>query len=73
MADKRYNPAEMESWIDPAKAPGNLGAIHNLSINTAFADGHCKSIATPIANDLTPHTQYMYWASPLHPDRSNLN
>ncbi len=67
------NPADIENWMNPNDSPGNVGARHNMRINVAFADGHCKSIAVPIANSHNSSTQYMYWASPLHIDRSELN
>jgi len=68
-----HDPAVPESWMDLTKGPGGLGARHNLSVNTCFADGHVKSIMTPIPNGETAATQYIYWVSPLHPDRAELN
>ena len=70
---RQHDPAVPENWMDLTKGPGNLGARHNLSVNTCFADGHVKSIMTPIPNGETASTKYIYWVSPLHPDRSNLN
>ena len=69
----KLDPAEIESWIDIARSPGFMGARHNLRINVAFADGHCKAIPVPIANSHTSSKQYMYWASPFHIDRTDLN
>ena len=68
-----HDPAVPESWMDLTKGPGGLGARHNLSVNTCFADGHVKSIMTPIPNGETAATQYIYWVSPLHIDRAELN
>jgi len=70
---RQHDPAVPENWMDLTKGPGNLGARHNLSVNTCFADGHVKSIMTPIPNGETASTKYIYWVSPIHPDRSNLN
>ena len=70
---RQHDPAVPENWMDLTKGPGGLGARHNLSVNTCFADGHVKSIMTPIPNGETAATNRTYWVSPLHPDRSNLN
>ena len=72
-AQTKTNPAEYESWMDLVTSPAQMGARHNLRINVAFADGHCKSIPVPIANSHNSSIQYMYWASPLHIDRADLN
>lgn len=69
----KTNPANIESWMDLATSPAQMGARHNLRINVAFADGHCKGIPVPIANSHNSSTQYMYWASPLAIDRNDLN
>ena len=68
-----HDPALPESWMDLTKGPGGLGARHNLSVNTCFADGHVKSIATPIPNAETSSTTQILWVSPLAPDRRDLN
>ncbi|MBO5765007.1 MAG: DUF1559 domain-containing protein [Lentisphaeria bacterium] len=70
---RQHDPAVPENWMDLTKGPGGLGARHNLSVNTCFADGHVKSIMTPIPNGETAATNRTFWVSPLHPDRSNLN
>ena len=70
---RAHDPAVPESWMDLTKGPGGLGARHNLSVNTCFADGHVKSIMTPIPNGETASTKYIYWVSPLHLDRAELN
>ena len=67
------DPANLESFLDFENSPGNIGARHNLRVNVAFADGHCKSIPVPIANSHNSNSKYMYWASPLHIDRTDLN
>lgn len=67
------DPANAESWLDLAATPGGIAARHNMSVNVCFADGHCKSILTPIPNDINASTTAVYWASPMHTDRSNLN
>ena len=72
-ATHKLDPANLESWIDLTKSPANMGARHNLRINVTFADGHCRSIAVPIANSHNSSTQYMYWASPTAIDRCDLN
>ena len=72
-AETKSNPANIESWMDLATSPAQMGARHNMRINVAFADGHCKSIPVPIANSHNSHSQYMYWASPFHIDRAELN
>ncbi|MBQ4315186.1 MAG: DUF1559 domain-containing protein [Lentisphaeria bacterium] len=68
-----HDPASPESWMDLTKGPGGLGARHNLAVNTCFADGHVKSINTPIPNGETSSTTTILWASPIHPDRTDLN
>ncbi|MBR7119139.1 MAG: DUF1559 domain-containing protein [Lentisphaeria bacterium] len=68
-----HDPALPESWMDLTKGPGSLGARHNLAVNTCFADGHVKSINTPIPNGETSSTTQIYWVSPIHPDRTDLN
>ncbi|MBQ7394934.1 MAG: DUF1559 domain-containing protein [Lentisphaeria bacterium] len=70
---RAHDPASPESWMDLTKGPGGLGARHNLAVNTCFADGHVKSINTPIPNGETSSTTYIYWVSPIHPDRTDLN
>lgn len=70
---RAHDPAMPESWMDLSKGPGGLGARHNLSVNTCFADGHVKSIATPIPNAETSSTTQILWVSPLAPDRRDLN
>ena len=72
-ATHKLNPANVESWMDLATSPANMGARHNMRINAVFVDGHCKSIPVPIANSHNSSTQNMYWASPLHIDRCDLN
>jgi prepilin-type N-terminal cleavage/methylation domain-containing protein/prepilin-type processing-associated H-X9-DG protein len=72
-AQTKSNPANIESWMDLATSPAQMGARHNMRVNVAFADGHCKSIPVPIANSHNSNNQYMYWASPLHIDRAELN
>ena len=67
------DPAIPESWMDLSTTPGGIGARHNLSVNTCFADGHVKSIMTPIPNGENASTTAIYWASPMHTDRSDLN
>ena len=67
------DPANMESWLDFATTPGGIAARHNMSVNVCFADGHCKSIMVPIVNDINASTTAVYWASPMHTDRGNLN
>ena len=67
------DPAMPESWLDFTTTPGGIAARHNMSVNVCFADGHCKSIMTPIPNGETASTTAIYWASPMHRDRSNLN
>ena len=70
---RAHDPASPESWMDLTKGPGGLGARHNLAVNTCFADGHVKSINTPIPNGETSSTTQILWASPIHPDRTDLN
>lgn len=70
---RAHDPASPESWMDLTKGPGSLGARHNLAVNTCFADGHVKSINTPIPNGETSSTTQILWASPIHPDRTDLN
>ena len=70
---RAHDPASPESWMDLTKGPGSLGARHNLAVNTCFADGHVKSINTPIPNGETSSITYIYWVSPIHPDRTDLN
>ena len=67
------DPANVESWLDFSTTPGGIAARHNMSVNVCFADGHCKSIPVPIANDINASTTAIHWASPMHIDRSNLN
>ena len=69
----KLDPANIESWMNPDDSPGNVGPRHNMRINVTFADGHCKAIPVPIANSNNSSTQYMYWSSPLHIDRTDLN
>ena len=68
------DPGMPESWVlsDTVASPGVAGARHNSSISTCFADGHAKLIMTPIPNSHTFDAR-LYWASPAHPDRSELN
>ena len=69
------DPAAVENWQDLTKGVGGLAARHSSKVNTCFADGHVKDIMTPIPNGETTENaaSSLYWASPLHPDRSNLN
>ena len=72
----KEDPADPSLWIltnDASKScPGNAGARHNGAISTCFADGHAKLIMTPIPNSHTTGTR-LYWASPVHLDRTDLN
>ena len=71
------DPSFVENWIlseDSSKQnPGRVGARHNGSIGTCFADGHAKLIATPIANSHNNSETRLYWASPVDLDRNDLN
>ena len=70
------DPADPTAWVltnDASKiSPGNAGARHNDAISASFADGHAKLIRTPIPNSHTTGTR-LYWASPIHLDRTDLN
>ena len=70
------DPADPSVWVltgDASKSsPGNAGARHNGAISTCFADGHAKLIMTPIPNSHTTDTR-IFWASPVHLDRTDLN
>ena len=72
-AQTKTDPANAESWMDLKTSPAQIGARHNMRVNVAFADGHCKSIPVPIANSHNSSVQYMYWGSILHIDRNDLN
>ena len=65
------DPGMPENW-NITKSPGQAGARHNGSISTSFADGHAKLIQTPIANSQNTG-KYLFWASPVHIDRTDLN
>ena len=70
-----YDPGDPEVWkLDNASSscPGSAGARHNGSLSTSFADGHAKLIPTPIANSHTADKR-LFWASPVHLDRTDLN
>ena len=71
-----FDPADPNCWVlgDQSKqCVGNLGARHNNSIGTCFADGHVKFIAAPIPNSHTTEANRLGWASPLTYDRIDLN
>ena len=70
-----FDPADPSFYVlgDITKAcAGNLGARHNNSIGTCFADGHVKLIATPIPNSHSTDA-IVGWVSPLTLDRTDLN
>ena len=69
------DPGDPEAWrIDASRAcPGQAGARHNGSLSASFADGHAKLVMTPIPNSHTTGEKRLFWASPVHPDRSELN
>ena len=65
-------PGEIDSWADPNNSIGNLSAKHSSKVSTLFADGHCKLIATPIANSHKDNLN-LNWLYPNELDRADLN
>ena len=71
-----FDPADPTCWRlgdVNVQSVGNLGARHNNSIGTCFADGHVKLIQTPIPNSHTTDANRLGWVSPYTLDRVDLN
>lgn len=61
--------ADINNWIEGGIA--GLGARHNACVNTAFVDGHAKSIMAPVVNTHGAE-KYVRWLSPYYQDCPNV-